>query len=89
MPTISMFYGIIIYMYFFDNKRHNMPHIHAEYAEHKAVFSIENGELLDGKLPGKKMKMVQAWIAIHEEELMADWKLAVAGKDIFNIEPLR
>ena len=89
MPTISMFYGIIIYMYFFDNKKHNKPHIHAEYAEHKAVFSIENGELLDGKLPNKKMRMVQAWIAIHEEDLMADWKLATEGKEVFKIEPLR
>ena len=88
MPAISMFYGIIIYMYFFDNKRHNKPHIHAEYAEHKAVFSIENGELLDGKLPNKKTKMVQAWIAIHEENLMADWKLAIEGKDVFKIDPL-
>ena len=51
MPTISMFYGIIIYMYFFDNKKLNKPHIHAEYGEHTAVLSIEDGELLDGKLP--------------------------------------
>ena len=89
MPTISMFYGIIIYMYFFDNKKHNKPHVHAEYGEHTAVFSIENGELLDGKLPNKKLKMVQAWIAIHEDELMANWKLAIAGKDLFKIDPLR
>ncbi len=89
MPTISMFYGIIIYMYFFDNKKHSKPHIHAEYAEHKAVFDIESGDLLDGSLPTKKLKMVQAWIAIHEEDLKADWKLASEGKATFNIEPLR
>jgi len=89
MPTISMFYGIIIYMYFYDNRKHKKPHIHAEYGEYTAIFSIEDGELLDGKLPNKKKKMVQAWIAIHEEDLMADWKLAVKGKDLFNIDPLR
>lgn len=89
MPTISMFYGIIIYMYFFDNKKHNKPHVHAEYGEHAAVLSIEDGELLDGRLPNKKLKMVQAWIAIHEDELMANWKLAIAGKDLFRIDPLR
>lgn len=89
MPAISMFYGIIIYIYFFDNKKHNKPHIHAEYAEYKATFSIQNGDLLDGKLPSKKIKMVQAWIAIHEEELMADWKLAVEGKEVFSIDPLK
>ena len=84
-----MFYGIIIYMYFFDNKKHNKPHVHAEYGEHTAVLSIEGGEVLDGRLPNKKLKMVQAWIAIHEDELMANWKLAVAGKDLFRIDPLR
>ena len=89
MPTISMFYGIIIYMYFFDNKKHNKPHIHTEYGEHKAIYSIMDGELLGGKLPSKKTKMVQAWIAIHEDELMANWKLAVEGKSVFDIEPLR
>jgi hypothetical protein len=32
---------------------------------------------------------VQAWIAIHEEELMADWTLAVNGEPVFPIDPLR
>jgi len=89
MPTISMFYGIIIYMYFFDNKKHNKPHIHAEFGEYAAIFSVPDGELLDGSLPSKKQKMVQAWIAIHEDELIADWKLAVDGKEIFRIDPLK
>ena len=89
MPTISMFYGIIIYMYFFDNKKHHKPHVHAEYGEYAAVLSIEDGELLDGRVPNKKLKMVQAWIAIHEDELMANWKLATEGKDLFRIDPLR
>ena len=43
MPTLSMFYGIIIYMYFFDNKEHNIPHFHANYAEYDAVISIPEG----------------------------------------------
>ena len=89
MPTLSMFYGIIVYMYFFDNKKHKMPHVHAEFGEYKAVFSIRDGELLDGNLPRKKLKMVQAWIAIHEDELMANWKLAVTGNEVFKITPLR
>ncbi len=25
MPTISMFYGIVIYLYFFDDERHKLP----------------------------------------------------------------
>ena len=89
MPTISMFYGVIIYMYFFDNKKHKKPHIHAGYAEHKASFSIKEGEVLEGSLPKKQLKLVKAWIAIHEEELQADWKLAVDGQELFRIAPLK
>ena len=39
MPAISMFYGIITYMYFLDNKQHQVPHIHAKYQEHESVVS--------------------------------------------------
>jgi hypothetical protein len=35
------------------------------------------------------MKLVQAWIEIHREELLADWQLAVEGQQPFKIEPLR
>jgi hypothetical protein len=48
MPVISMFYGIIIRMFFFDNKEHKMPHIHIEYGEYKAVIEIPLGKLLAG-----------------------------------------
>ena len=84
-----MFYGVIIYMFFFDNKKHHKPHIHAHYAGESAVIDIENGEVLTGKLPNKKTKLVMAWIEIHKEELMANWQLAIEGQSIFQIEPLR
>ena len=50
MPTISMFYGILILMYFYDNKKHSMPHIHAEYGEHVVSIAIEDGSVLGGGL---------------------------------------
>ncbi len=89
MPTISMFYGILILMYFYDNKKHARPHIHAEYGEQIASIAIEDGEILNGSLPPAKMKLVQAWIEIHKEDLMVDWKLAVAGEPVFKIDPLK
>ena len=89
VPTISMFYGILVLMYFHDNKKHKRPHIHAEYGEEDASIAIEDGELLAGNLPPSKMKLVQAWIEIHREDLMADWKLAVAGEPVFRIDPLK
>lgn len=72
MPTVSRFYGILIRMFFFDTDKHETPHVHAEMQGSVAVYSIPDGELLAGKLPKKKHKMVVAWIAIHEDELMAD-----------------
>jgi hypothetical protein len=33
MPTISMFFGILIRMFFYDNKEHKLPHIHVQYNE--------------------------------------------------------
>jgi hypothetical protein len=89
MPILSIFYGIVIRMYFFDERQHHVPHLHAEYAGQKAVFSIDEGEVLAGGLPSGKVKLVQAWIEIHREELLADWELAVNGEEVFKIEPLK
>jgi hypothetical protein len=89
MPTISMFYGLIIRMYFFDTDRHGKPHIHVEYQGVKAVIEIPGGGLIAGTLPTKQSKLVSAWVEIHEEELLADWQLAINGEPVFKIEPLR
>lgn len=89
MPTISMFYGLIIRMYYFDNQHHHMPHIHVEYQEQRAIIEIPSGQLIAGELPANKAKLISAWVEIHHEELMADWKLALNGEPVFKIDPLR
>ena len=88
MPTLSIFFGIIIKMYREVNSKHNLPHIHAEYQNDEVVISL-NGEILSGSLPSKKLKLVLAWIEIHNEDLHANWKLLSEGKEFFRIEPLR
>ena len=52
-------------------------------------IAIEDGEILSGRLLPAKMKLVQAWVEIHKEDLLADWKLAVAGEPVFKIDLLR
>ncbi len=89
MPTISMFYGVLIQLYYFDNERHHIPHIHARYQSQSASFSILDGECLSGSLPSTKIKLIQAWIEIHREELLANWELAINGQEPYKIEPLR
>ncbi len=88
MPIISMFYGIIIRLYLIDNKHHNLPHIHARYAEFEASISIVEAEILAGELPRKQLRLVQAWIELHREELMADWELTISGELPYKIDPL-
>jgi hypothetical protein len=89
MPVISMFYGLIISMYYLDTKQHKLPHIHVKYGEMEAVYTIPEGNLLEGSLPSNKGKLIEAWIEIHKEDLMANWQLAVTGNKVFMIDPLK
>ena len=89
MPVISMFYGIVVLMYYFDNRKHHQPHVHVQHSDEEAVISIPDGVLMEGDLRTAKLKLVQAWIEIHSDELMADWDLAVNGQQVFKIEPLK
>ena len=89
MPVISMFYGVIVSMFFLDNRRHKRPHVHVRYQEHEIVLSIPDGEVLEGSLPNNKLKLVFAWMEIHRYEVLADWELAVAGQQPYKIEPLK
>lgn len=88
MPTISMFFGIIIRMYF-GPKEHNPPHIHAIYQGSEVVVNILDGEILNGNLPSKQIKLIQAWIEIHKDELAANWELCQSGEQPFSIDPLK
>lgn len=60
MPVISMFYGVIVLMYYFDNKKHRQPHIHVQYSDEEAVVSTPDGTVLEGTLKSAKLKLVQA-----------------------------
>lgn len=74
---------------FFDDERHKFPHIHAKYQGQEASFSILDDALLSGEIPVAKVRLVQAWIEIHREDLLADRDLAVNGQTPFAIDPLR
>lgn len=71
------------------NKGQVLHHIHAMYSGEEAVFAIESGEMLDGTLPRRQIRLVQAWIELHRDELLADWSLAVRGEPVFPIDPLK
>ena len=85
MPEISRFFGIIIRMFYDD---HNPPHFHVEYGEKKAKIDFR-GNILIGDLGSRTaLKLVREWIDLHQAELMEDWNLASANKEIKKITPL-
>ena len=82
MPTISMFYGILIRMYYAP-KEHNPPHIHAYYQDFRSTINIDGCEILEGKLPARQLRLIQAWIEIHQDELLAVGSYARTGRTLF------
>ena len=88
MPTISMFYGIIISMYFEKQGQHHTPHFHARYGDNKAEVDFE-GNVIAGSLPPKQASLVKAWTLIHQEDLETNWTLATQDEMPFRIDPLK
>ena len=72
MPILSGFYGIIIKMYF-GQSEHNPPHIHATYGEYVAAIDIQTGDVIDGEIPVRALKLVREWISHHKKELLEIW----------------
>ena len=85
MPTISVFYGIVISMYF---KEHAPPHFHAKYAEHEAAFTIKTLEMLRGKLPARARSLVLEWADLYRKELLANWEKARNSLPLDSVPPL-
>lgn len=75
MPIVSIFFGIVIRMYFDD---HPPPHFHASYQGLEAFVSIETGEIIAGRLPKSAARIVRQWALDHREALMANWSRGVA-----------
>lgn len=86
MPQISVFFGIIIRMYYDE---HNPPHLHAEFQGNKAVLDFL-GNVTKGDLRSRTaLRLVREWIDLHVVELNEDWELARAGRALKDIKPLQ
>ncbi|GMO59312.1 MAG: hypothetical protein Ta2A_05150 [Treponemataceae bacterium] len=88
MPILSLFYGIIVRMHREIGERHHKAHIHAEYSGDEVAIALD-GEIIEGGLPKAKMKLLEAWMEIHHEDLKADWDLLSGGEQFFKIDPLK
>jgi hypothetical protein len=85
MPEISRFLGIVIYIYYND---HNPPHFHAEYGKDRAIFTIDDLRLTEGKLPPRVISLVLEWAFKYRKELLLDWKLAKKKEPLIKIKGL-
>ena len=86
MPTISVFYGIVIQMFWRD---HSPPHFHALYAEYEVLIDLRDFRVIRGGLPRRAMALVLEWAAERREDLMEDWNLCSQLKTPKAIEPLK
>lgn len=86
MPTISMFFGIKVFMNWRD---HQPPHFHATYSGHEVIVSIQDLEVMEGSFPNKQLKMLLGWAAIRQDELLDNWELAEKKQELFAIAPLK
>ncbi len=85
MPTISVFYGLVIQMFF---REHAPPHFHVKYGDYKAMVDIQLLEVIEGKLPRRALNLVLDWAELHQAELMKDWALCQAMQNPEPIAPL-
>ncbi len=86
MPTISIFYGIVIQMFWHE---HAPPHFHALYAEYEALIDIRTLEVIKGQLPRRALALVLEWASEHRNELLEDWELCSQMQTPKKITPLK
>ena len=85
MPIISIFFGIVIRITFFDPAP---PHLHAAHGGTEALFDIRTGRVIAGALPRRETRYVVERVVKNRAELMRNWDLAANGQPIFKIEGL-
>lgn len=86
--SIVNVFGIIVRMQSERGGKHHKAHIHALYGDFEIVIALD-GEILEGDFPTKQLKMLEGWMAIHEDELAANWRMLSDGDGYFKIDPLR
>jgi hypothetical protein len=84
MPAISIFFGIVIKMFY----REHGPHFHAEYQGQRATFDF-NGKILRGNIRSKTaLRLIQEWAMLHRVELEQNWHNIIEGRPLSRIAPL-
>jgi hypothetical protein len=89
MPEISRFFGIIIRMYMEVGAPHNHPHLHAYYQNAVGIYRVDQIEMIEGNLAKREQRLVEAWIVLHQNELLENWERLQSGEPPLKIAPLK
>jgi Domain of unknown function (DUF4160) len=66
VPIISVFFGIIIRMFY---KEHEPAHFHAEHQGQRAKFDFD-GKLVAGEIRSRTaLRLIRQWAALHRRAL--------------------
>ena len=85
MPSISVFFGIIIRMFYND---HEPPHFHAEHQGLQGEFDFD-GYILVGAIESRTaLRLIRESALLHRIELEQNWRLMKTGQALRHIAPL-
>ncbi len=85
MPVISVFFGIVIRMFY---REHGVPHFHAEHQGQQATLTFD-GKILAGAIRSRTARrLIEEWATAHRRELEANWDRMKTGRSLERIEPL-
>jgi len=87
MPRISEFFGIVVYMYWFDVKRHKAPHIHVKFQNNWAIFDLK-GNVLAGDIGKRANRLTKEFVNERSSELEDAWSKAIKGDSLPWIKPI-
>ncbi len=85
MPVISVFFGIIVRMFY---REHGPAHFHAEHQGQQATFDLD-GQIIAGNIRSRTaVRLIQEWTSLHRAELEQNWENMSRGRPLDRIEPL-
>jgi hypothetical protein len=85
VPVISVFFGIVIRMYY---REHGPPHFHAEHQGQHATFGF-SGTIDRGELQSRTARrLIRDWAVLHRSALEGNWVAMSNGRELERIPPL-
>ncbi len=85
MPIVSVFFGIIVRMYY---QEHEPAHVHVEFQGARAAFALD-GTCIGGNLESSTAaRLVRQWLDLHKDEVEANWLRIRRGRALQRIAPL-